>query len=234
MSVWIFLSGIIAPALFWTGYFYYKDRFQPEPVIKLGVSYIYGILTAAACVQFFRILLLIKIPDDPIFLLEKSRILFLLYSIFITGIVEELFKFLPFLIVALHFKDFDEITDGVIYSSIIALGFASYENFYYLRFLEGFALFGRAFASPLSHTIFASIWGYLAGKAKMEGKPLLKPALIGLALAALCHGLFNFLTTSPVLRIGAALLILGVWIWRIRVLEIRDIPKGDTLPPASP
>jgi RsiW-degrading membrane proteinase PrsW (M82 family) len=39
-------------------------------------------------------------------------------------------------------------------------------------------------------------------------------------LAALLHGLFDFLTFSPLLRLFSALLILVVWFWRIRMSEM--------------
>jgi RsiW-degrading membrane proteinase PrsW (M82 family) len=94
-------------------------------------------------------------------------------------------------------------------------------------YMEGFELFGRAFASPLTHTIFASIWGYTVGIARMRHKPLLSASLKGLALAAVAHGSFNFFTTSPALRIAASLLILVIWIWRIRVME-KLVPQKST------
>ncbi|MGB2907612.1 MAG: PrsW family glutamic-type intramembrane protease [Candidatus Aminicenantaceae bacterium] len=229
MSVWLILSGILAPALFWLGYFTYKDRFQPEPLTRMGTSYMLGIAAALACAHTLRLILpILGLPDDPSALMEGDRLSWLLYSVGITGIVEEMFKFLPFAYIVLRFPSFDELSDGVIYASIIALGFASYENTLYLPYLEGFELFGRAFASPLTHTIFSSIWGYAVGSAHMQGRSQIRAALIGLALAGTCHGLFNFLTTSPELRVLSSILILAVWIWRIRFLERsadRDQPR---------
>lgn len=219
MSVWIILSGIAAPALFWIGYFIYKDRFKPEPLLRIGAAYLLGLAAAAACVYALRALPLFGLPYDPSALMESDRLGFLFYSVGITGLAEELFKFLPFLVFVIRFPSFDEKTDGILYACFIALGFASLENILILPHLEGFDLVGRAIASPLTHTIFSSIWGYAVGMAHISGRPLLRPALIGLFLAALCHGLFNFLTTSVVLHVFSALLILGVWIWRICFLE---------------
>jgi RsiW-degrading membrane proteinase PrsW (M82 family) len=144
---------------------------------------------------------------------------FLIYSICITGIVEETFKFLPFLLVVLRLKEFDEKIDGIVYAAIIALGFASYENSRYLAYMEGFEMFGRAITSPLTHTIFSSIWGYTVGVAYMRQKSVTAASLKGLALAAIVHGLFNFFTTSSAFRIISSLLILVIWIWRIRIME---------------
>ena len=140
----------------------------------------------------------------------------------VVGLVEELFKLLPFPFV-MRFSDFNDEIDGIFYASACALGFASYENVHYLPGLAGFALFGRAFASPLSHSVFASVWGHLAGVAHIRKKKLLPPVLKGLGLAALLHGLFDFLNLAPLLRFFSALLILAVWLWRIRTSERRAI-----------
>ncbi len=97
-------------------------------------------------------------------MIERHRIQFLFYSIGVTGIVEEFFKFLPFLVIIAMLKCFDEKIDGIIYVSVIALGFASYDNMGYLVYMSSFELFGRTITSPLTNTntIFSSIWGYTA------------------------------------------------------------------------
>ncbi len=219
MTLWIFLSGILAPALFWIGYFYYKDRFKPEPFKYIGTAYILGIFSGFLCFQFFKLLPLIGIPEDPSALMESHRIQFLGYSVGVIGVLEEAFKFLPFILIIMRFKSIDEKTDGIIYASTIALGFASFENLWYLRYMEGLEFLGRAFASPLTHTIFSSIWGYTCGMARILDKSLLRASLVGLLFAAVTHGLFDFLTTSSALRVISAVLILIIWIWRMRVLE---------------
>jgi RsiW-degrading membrane proteinase PrsW (M82 family) len=225
MAAWIYLSAIIAPALVWIFYFYYKDRFQPEPWRNLGLTYLLGLISAFACIHFFKLLPYLGIPEDPSALMEIHGWPFLFYSIGITGVFEETFKYLPFLFVVLRLKEFDEKIDGIVYASVIALGFASFENANYLAYMEGFELFGRAIASPLTHTIFSSIWGYTVGVARMRHKSVIVASLKGLALAAIAHGLFNFFTTSSVLRIISSLLILAIWIWRIDTMEkLRSVP----------
>jgi RsiW-degrading membrane proteinase PrsW (M82 family) len=224
MDVLVLLSGIIAPALFWSGYLYYKDRYRPEPLLKFGSCYLLGLAAAGACLGAYRLLELAGAAIDPSALMETGGWKYLGYSITATGLVEELFKLLPFVLVAVRFRSFDEKTDGIIYASAIALGFASFENLRALSVLGGWELWGRAVASPLTHAVFASIWGYKVGLARIRKKPLWMPAALGLAMAAAAHGLFNFFTVSPELRLGAALGILGVWIWIIRVLE-KAAPK---------
>jgi RsiW-degrading membrane proteinase PrsW (M82 family) len=226
MTLWLFLSGIIAPALFWIGYLYYKDRAQPEPLISLGLTYIMGIASGWICYKAYSLLPIAGIPADPSLLVDGHRLLFLLYCILVVGLIEELFKILPFLLVVKYFKSFDEEVDGIIYAAVIALGFASFENLNYLLYLDGFQLFGRAIASPLTHTVFASIWGYKTGQAFLRGRSVLWPALISLMVAAVIHGLFDFFTLSSRLRIAAAFLVLLVWVTEIVFIE--KLSKSNT------
>lgn len=219
MTAVLLFSGIIAPAFLWVLYFYYKDRHQPEPVICTGAAYLMGFLAAYLCFLSYGILPSFGIPADASGLMEQHGWLFFLYCLGPVGLMEEFLKFLPFLLVVLKFRHFDEEIDGIVYASIIALGFASYENIHYLTQLEGFALFGRAIASPLTHTIFSSIWGHMVGIAYMRKQSLLNAALKGLTLSAIFHGVFDFLTTSPTLRVASALIILVIWLWRIKVME---------------
>jgi RsiW-degrading membrane proteinase PrsW (M82 family) len=93
MSIWIILSGIIAPAIFWLGYLYFKDRIQPEPFRTIGITYILGIFSAIITIQIFKLLPLLGIPEDPSALMDTNRLKFLFYSIGITGFIEELCKF---------------------------------------------------------------------------------------------------------------------------------------------
>lgn len=221
MTVQILLAGIFAPALFWSGYLYYKDRFQPEPLMKFGTAYLLGLAAAAACLGLYALLPLVGIPNDPSALMETGGLDYFIYCLGITGALEESVKLIPFVLIVARFRSFDEKTDGIIYASALALGFASFENFRILAFLRGWELYGRAIASPLTHAVFASMWGYPVGLAKLRKKRMAGPAIFGLVAAASAHGLFNFFTVSPKLRLVAALLVLIIWIWQIRTLEIR-------------
>lgn len=227
MTFSLLLTGIITPACLWIIYLYYKDRHQPEPFLNIGISYLLGFAAAFVCFKSYGLLPYIGLPEDASIIMDNNRLFFFFYCLGAVGVLEELMKFLPFFLVSLRFKCFDEKVDGIIFASVIALGFASYENLHYLPILDGFARIGRAIASPLTHSIFSSIWGYCSGVAYLcykngareQRKSVWKLPLIGFIISALLHGLFDFLTTSPTLRIGSSILILGIWIWQLRKLE---------------
>lgn len=219
MSLLLLFSLIFAPAVFWVGYFYYHDRFKPEPLVLTGFSYLLGFLSGWLCLRAYDLLVPIFNLSVDIDAIAGLNLSFLLYCILVVGLVEEVFKFIPFRLMML-FSDFNEEIDGIFYSAAVALGFASFENIYYLPALTGSALFGRAIASPLTHTIFATIWGAWVGSRHVHRKPLWPVILGSIALAALLHGLYDFLTFSPpLLRILGALLLLVLWLWRIRTSE---------------
>jgi len=222
-------AAIIAPAVFWVGYYYYKDRLRPEPLLRLLQAYFLGLAFGFLCYLFYQLLPLAGFSNTLTAALKSGRrVESLIYAVAGVGLVEEIFKFLPFAVFFLKAKCFDERIDGVVYSSAIAVGFASFENIGYLPAMKGFAFIGRALASPLTHTIFSSIWGYTVGTAKMAGRPIWKAAAVGVSLAALVHGIYNFLTVSATLRILSALLILGIWIWLIRFLERPEHPMSSS------
>ena len=219
MTIGLFISAIIAPALLWVFYFRYHDRFRPEPFRILGIAYLLGILAGLLCARFYLFLPHKFLPWDPAAGTSGFGPACLLQNILVVGPVEEIFKFLPFLLVIYRFRHFDEEIDGIIYSSVIALGFASYENLQYLPYMGSLELVGRAIASPLTHTIFSSIWGYTVGRARHAGRSIFIPSILGLLMASILHGLFNACTVTPLVRILSSIIILMIWIWRIRTLE---------------
>jgi RsiW-degrading membrane proteinase PrsW (M82 family) len=220
------LAAVLLPAAFWIGYFHYKDRFRPEPLRNLAASYLLGFVSGLLCYAFYAVLARAGVTADfQAVLVRTTPMQFFSYSVVFVGLVEEVFKFLPFLLAVRRFKAFDEPIDGIVYAAALAVGFAGFENLLYLPFLRGFTFLGRAVASPLTHTVFSSLWGYAVARAILLHKSVVFASVVGIALAGLAHGLFNYLTFEPGLRILSALLILVIWAWGIRTLEKRCRPS---------
>jgi RsiW-degrading membrane proteinase PrsW (M82 family) len=227
LDVLTVVAGLLAPALFWIGYLYYNDRVHPEPFAPVGMTYVIGIGTGYVGLQMYQLAEWLGMPEAFV-LAETDRPAFFVYVVGFVGVVEELVKALPFFVVVLRLKHFDEVLDGIVYASVIALGYATYENLLYLPYIDGAERWGRAIASPLVHLMFASIWGFAVARARLEGKPLWRAALPSLAIAALVHGVYDFIATDPVLAPGAALVIGAVWIWwmkTVRKLHLRALAE---------
>lgn len=224
------LITILAPTLFWAGYHYYRDRRQPEPLWQTGLAFATGIAAGWLGQRLYQGLAGIGLWFDPYQLVETDLWGLLLYSIFGIALVEELAKLLPFLLIVRWLPAFDEPVDGIIYAAFIALGFASYESFFYLGFLSTTEQFARGITSPLIHAMFASLWGYPIGRAILARRPLTPAIAKGMAAAIFVHGVYNFLVFGLPLwsRLLAAALILAVWAWRMHLIE-RVLPREPVI-----
>jgi len=217
------LLPVIIPVLFWAAYHWHADRHLPEPPGHLVLAFFMGIAAFYLGMLMYSALGLLELRYDAYYLAETNLPGLYAYSVLGIGMIEESVKILPFIVIVLRFKEFDEPIDGIIYASFIALGFSALENIYYLDSLTTGQAYARGFAGPVVHIVFASVWGYYIGKARLLGKPLLPVVLGSLGLTALLHGTYDFIAIGlpPTALPLVALLIVSLWIWRLFL--IRDL-----------
>ena len=213
---------VILPVLFWAAYHYHKDRHLPEPVPNLLISLLLGGAAAVLARGFYTGLGYVGLRYDAVALADSNPLGLFVYALLAIGPIEELAKLLPFLVVVLRFRDFDEPLDGIVYASFIGLGFAAAENLYYLQFLTPLEATARGFASPVVHIVFASIWGYWIGVSHIRGQPILRCTLLGFTIAALLHGIYDFVVLlNPRFALPiAAVLIAVIWVWRLQLMHM--------------
>ena len=226
----LLVFALVLPALFWAAWHYYRDRDRPEPL-----SVLLGLLVAGMAAAFvgrlaYSALGLVGLRFDAVELALSNRPGLLLYATLVIGPVEELAKFLPFILIVPRLAAHDEERDGVIYASFVALGFSLVENFHYLPYLDATEAVARGFAAPIVHILFASIWGYFVGRALLGDSSPWRAGLVSLAASALLHGIYDFFSLQFAFGMLplAALLILLVWIWRILLF------RRLAAPPAGP
>ncbi len=221
MTQSVILLAIVIPGFLWAGYHYYHDRHQPEPILYLLIAFLLGCFSGLLGQLAYSALDIVGLRYDAFELGQHNRAGLLLYSLCVIGVIEEGAKFLPFWLIVLKFKHFDEVIDGIIYASFISLGFACYENFHYAQFMNSREMLARGLASPLVHAMFASVWGYHCGRAWIEQRKIFPAAIYGLLIAIILHGLYDFMIIgSPGwIQASSALLILSIWLWRIELLR---------------
>ena len=221
MSYGLLLLPVLLPILFWGAYHYHKDRHLPEPPGHLLLAFGLGLLSAAISRALYIALGWASLRYDAIALADGNTLGLFAYSMLVIGPVEELAKMLPFLILILRLPEMDEPIDGIIYASFVALGYAAVENVIYLAYLTHVEAAARGFAGPVVHMLFASIWGYTIGLAHLRGEPLVHATIGGFLLAAGLHGLYDFIVLQQSLNAlpVAAILIVGGWMWRLRLLR---------------
>lgn len=106
--------------------------------------------------------------------------------------------------------------EGCLLAACSALGFATYENYFYMTQAGYDVIHIRGWLCTAGHMLWSSIWGYYLGLALMGRAPARLAVAEGVMLAALAHGTYNFLCTT--FKSGAAFLIpigcvalLGQW-----------------------
>jgi RsiW-degrading membrane proteinase PrsW (M82 family) len=221
MSYGLLLLPVLLPILFWGAYHYHKDRHLPEPPGHLLLAFGLGLLSAAISRALYIALGWASLRYDALALADGNTFGLFAYSMLVIGPVEELAKMLPFLVLILRLPEMDEPIDGIIYASFVALGYAAVENVMYLAYLTPVEAAARGFAGPVVHILFASIWGYTIGRAHLRGEPLVQATIAGFLLAAGLHGLYDFIVLQQSLNAlpVAAILIVGGWMWRLRLLR---------------
>jgi RsiW-degrading membrane proteinase PrsW (M82 family) len=232
MNYLVILLPVILPVLFWAAYHLHVDRHLPEPAGHLVLAFLLGVGSYYLGMFMYFALGSVGLRYDAYLLAESSLTGLFAYSLLAIGLIEELAKMIPFLLIVLRFREFDEPIDGIIYGSFIALGFAAVENIHYLQFLSQTEAYARGFAGPVLHIVFASIWAYYIGRAYLFKKPLFSTILAALAFTAMLHGIYDFIVIglpAPALPI-AVFLIAGIWIWRLCL--IRDL-HASLLEPGS-
>lgn len=232
MSQVLLLLPIGLPALFWAGYHYHQDRHLPEPVGRLAAAFLLGMLGAAISQGLYVSLGWVGLRHDAGFLAETNIAALLAYALLAIGPIEEFSKLLPFTIVILRFREFDEVLDGIVYASFLGLGYAAVENWQYREFLTPLEAAARGFASPVVHIVFASLWAYRISAARLGGEPVLPAAVSGLVMAAGLHGVYDFIVLAePRSALPlAGLLILALWLWRLRLVRAMQeeaVRRGD-------
>lgn len=186
MKQFIIPSVIFFLAYFWSGWHYYRDHRKPEPILHLTFTIILGILSVVLA-EYLHL-----IPEKFGYVFKPGPTWdFLFFSIFGIGFIEELCKFIPFIFICTRFKEYNEVMDGFIYSSMIGIGFALEETFFYSEFeSNNLILLSRASVSPLTHALFASFMGYFHILSKAKNNKVY--IFLGLGLASFTHGIYDF------------------------------------------
>jgi RsiW-degrading membrane proteinase PrsW (M82 family) len=204
----------VAPSVALFLFFYSRDRYNKEPLGILLVTFGLGaVVLVPAVVTSSSLERLTGWHSNTPNLLHAF-----IGAMLIVGLVEEGAKFIVVRFYAYHRPEFDEPYDGIMYSVMAALGFATAENLLYV--LTGGAGTGvlRALLSVPSHAFDGVLMGYFLGEAKFarsdrQGNWL---TALGLGLAVFAHGLYDFIVFSldkaPLMFISLIVLAILSWV----------------------
>ncbi len=203
------LAAAIAPGLAMLAYFYWKDRYDAEPLSVVIKVFLAGMLIVM-----------------PAMILQRGLTLWLgdssfVFSFIISAGVEELLKFFVLYLMIFHHTEFDEPYDGIVYATALSLGFATLENVLYvtLQPVTFGTLLVRALLPVSGHALFGVFMGYALGKAKFStGKQARRQLALAVLLPLMWHGLFDFmmLTVPPAWMWVAVPFMFLLWLRGIR------------------
>lgn len=206
MNIVLLLALAIIPGIATAVYIYLEDKHEPEPARMLVISFGYGVLA------FFIAIGLSYLIDSMIDLREGEIQGEVIHAFVVVALVEEATKFAFIRGILYRDKNFNEPFDGIVYAVVVAMGFATAENiFYVLGGGAGVAVVRMLLAIP-AHAVFAIIMGYFLGKAKFDAERSLRYALTGLFAAVLIHGMYDYFLFIS--------FIPGIWVMAIVCLIV--------------
>ncbi len=187
----------LAPVIIIALYFYYRDKYEKEPILMLVKALGAGIIIVIPIIIIEKLLMTI------IIILPHQAQAF--YRAFIVaGFTEELFKFLVLYIIIWSNKNFNEKFDGIVYAVFISLGFAGVENIMYVL-QHGVATgYVRALVSVPGHALFGITMGYYFGLAKFYLEKRKQFMIRSFLYPVILHGVFDF-----ILMLGNYRLLIG-------------------------
>jgi len=233
MNLLALLAIATAPGVAIGVYIYLKDKHEREPVGLLVRAFLFGAISVV-------ITLLISLPVNAVISInEQDLSQQAVHAFLIVALVEEFSKFIFVRGVLYHNANFNEPFDGIVYSVMVGMGFATLENI--MLVIQGGFSVGilRMFTAVPAHAGFAVLMGYFLGKAKFEHRKGYY-SLYALGVATVFHGAYDyclFVSYLPGIFFGAlASLIVAIVLSR-RAIHLHQLASpfkfpnlGGTLP----
>lgn len=230
----LLLALSIAPGIAISLYIFLKDRFNREPHLNLLICFLLG------CLSVLPAILIQLLTVKPVERLMGGGILYTaVFAYVIVGLSEEWSKYIMLRSYAFPKKSFDEPFDGIVYSVMIGMGFATVENILYVQQHGLGTAIVRMFLSVPAHATFAVLMGYFAGKAKFKPERRKFYLFTGIFWAAFFHGTYDFFLflqgnptvnkylSDSLLFVGAVgSFIFAVWLSKKAIKEHHNLSKN--------
>jgi RsiW-degrading membrane proteinase PrsW (M82 family) len=220
---WQLLGAVTASALFWMQYVDLKDHLKPEPRRRLISAFLLGLIACGVAIFVFNAAERLGLPTVD----SRGPGWVAAFCFLLIGPIEEGVKIFVAYLFVFRWSEFDEPIDGFVYAAAISLGFASLENLYNLPSLPLWEQLARTAALPLTHTLFAAVWGFGIAHARVCVPPghVRRMWEIGtIVLAMFLHSLYDFLLFAYQATLLTSNLILVIWgcvIYRARAIAKR-------------
>lgn len=172
----------LAPTVVIIAFVKSRDMYEKEPNSLLVKLFVFGCLSVIPAVILESI---ISLPMTGVI----SALVACMVNI---ALVEEGVKYAAVKMISYRSRSFDEIYDGILYSVMVSLGFASVENVLYVLSYGTQTALVRAVTAVPAHAIFAVSMGYYLALRKANINPSLNRVL-ALLVPVLLHGVYDFI-----------------------------------------
>ncbi len=215
----------VLPAVVLVWYIWRKDTVEKEPPALLAKLFGLGVLVTIPVI-------VVELAAEAMlgkFLVEGSLPYVFLENFYGIALVEEAGKYLVLKSQTWKSEHFNYMFDGVVYAVLVALGFATLENIFYVA--DGGVSTGiaRALLSVPGHAIDGVCMGYFYGLAKradLKGNANARGTNLVLALVAptLLHGTYDFLIS---IKLIGVFLIFEVIVTVLAIIHVNKFSRED-------
>jgi RsiW-degrading membrane proteinase PrsW (M82 family) len=220
MDILLSFTLAVLPGIMLALAMYIKDQKEPEPLRLLVMAFILGMLAFIISLKPGKFLEELFSGYGTI-LASKA-----LHAFGAVALVEELAKFIIIRSVFYKNRHFNEPLDGIVYSVMVSLGFATLENVFYV-WKDGISSgFLRMFSAIPAHAMFAVVMGYYLGIARFRLKNEILYAGFGLIAAIFLHGAYDyflFISFIPGMWIGAVISFLAALWFSVRSIRLHEL-----------
>lgn len=182
----------ILPCLAIVYLIYRADLYEKEDIFPLTICFLLGISIVFPLFElqaFFH----------RLGLGATHTLLWALFSSFIlVSLTEETFKFLALRFYPFNRPFFNEPIDGIVYATMIGMGFATLENIFYAYQYEMSTTLIRGITAVPAHASFAAIMGFFVGKARFNPEKRKRLLWMGWLIPVGIHGLYDFFIIQEV------------------------------------
>ena len=185
------LITALSPVVILAFYFYYRDKYEKEPLSLLLKCMLMGALI------IIPVLILENTLDDFNPFSNEANLGFAGYNAFlVAAFSEEILKLGAVYWIAWDNENFDEPFDGIVYSVFVALGFAGVENIFYVWKSGHEIAILRALTAVPAHALFGVAMGYHLSYAKFSKKFPRINLFMSFFIPFLLHGFYDFIILS--------------------------------------
>ena len=224
----ILIAAAVLPAIALMYLVYRQDRLEREPRPLLWMLILQGIFSTAVAGFLERMgarLLTFAFP-------QTSKIYDLLYYFLVVGLAEEGCKYLFLKWRTWNNPNFNCRFDGIVYAVFVSLGFALWENLYYVVMFGFDGAVIRALTAIPGHAAFGVFMGAWYGQAKQldvsfKVEQSLRCRRLAVLVPMLLHGSYDYIASGDYGALSAGFLAFIVCMFLAAYLTMRKQSRQD-------